>query len=103
MGHSAQFEAVYQAISPVTYAKPGSLEYFLTERYCLYVACKNGELYRADCTICDGTLQVAEADIRTNSMQNPSFGIPDTQPLLHFAKSIETLEWTPRSCLKESQ
>src|SRR5688500_11196013 len=35
-GHAARFEGRYGPIGPPASAKPGSLEHFLIERYCLY-------------------------------------------------------------------
>src|SRR5262249_16709041 len=41
------FSASYEPAGDVFKARPGSLEHFLTERYCLYAA-ERGTLYRAE-------------------------------------------------------
>ena len=83
---------------PVGYAflpKPGTLEHFLTERYCLYALDGTGQLIRADIHHPPWLLQNAEAEFERNTMAE-SLGLGLTQPrLLHFAKRQNVVVWPP--------
>jgi uncharacterized protein YqjF (DUF2071 family) len=75
------------------YAK-GSLERWLTERYCLFAADKRGKLYRGDIHHHQWPLQPAEADISINTIAAASgLVLPDTKPHLLYAESIDVLAW----------
>ena len=64
----AQFEAMYEPLG-APFARPtGSIEYFLTERYCLYHHSRRGHPYRLDIHHRPWTLHVARATITTNTM-----------------------------------
>jgi uncharacterized protein len=72
---------------------PGTLEHFLTERYCLYAQGRAG-LTRVDVHHAPWQLQEAEATIGVNSMAMP-FGVRlDARPtLLHFARRVDVVIW----------
>jgi uncharacterized protein len=73
----------------------GSVEYFLTERYCLYTV-HQGEVLRAYIHHVPWQLQEAEAEIEINTMaQAAGIDLPEIQPLLHFSRTIEVLVWWP--------
>lgn len=88
------FEAVYRPTSEVYESKPGSLEHFLTERYCLYAKTPGGTLMRAEVHHAPWPLQRAEADIRLNLIAQPQ-GIPLEGPpaLLHFSRRLDVVVW----------
>jgi uncharacterized protein YqjF (DUF2071 family) len=89
----AELRARYAALGPVQLRQPGTLEYWLTERYCLYTVA-NGRVYRADIHHEQWPLHNAEAEIESNTMASAaSIELPDTKPLLHFAKKLEVLIW----------
>jgi uncharacterized protein YqjF (DUF2071 family) len=89
----AELEARYRPVGPVTHSQAGSLEAWLTERYCLYLIAR-GQVFRGEIHHARWPIQPAEAEIRANTM-TASHGLvlPDSPPLLHFARRIETLEW----------
>ena len=91
----ADFVAEYQPTSPVFVARPDSLEYFLTERYCLFTV-SGGEVDRVDIHHPPWPLQEAEAAIEIDTMTD-SLGIrrPGRTPLLHFAKRQDMVAWLP--------
>jgi uncharacterized protein YqjF (DUF2071 family) len=93
----ACFDADYAAVSPRFNARPGSLDHWLTERYCLYAESERGETFRVEIHHGPWPLQRAVADVRGNSMLEP-FGIalPDVAPILHFAKRLDVAIWWPR-------
>jgi len=93
---AASLAGRYRARGPARAPQPGSLEYFLTERYCLYAADRRGHLVRAEIHHSPWPLQGAEAEFTSNTM-TASLDIPlRAAPLLHFSKRQEVLVWPPR-------
>ena len=94
---SANFKGRYQPSGDVYHANENDLDYWLTERYCLYAADRHGRIYRSDIRHQRWPLQSAEADCELNTMtEQLGFELPRTKPLLHFAKRLEVLAWRPR-------
>ncbi len=92
--HAPEFVAEYAPVSDVYLADSGSLEHWLTERYCLYAEDPKGALYRAEVHHPPWPLQVAEADILSNTMLEPlGLSIPFEPPLLHFARRLGVTVW----------
>ncbi|MFO7168261.1 MAG: DUF2071 domain-containing protein [Chloroflexota bacterium] len=92
----AAFAARYRPTGPAFRAAPGSLEAWLTERYCLYAANRAGQLWRADIHHRPWPLQLAEAEVERNTMTAQiGLALPDTRPLLHFARELEVAAWWP--------
>lgn len=90
----AVFTGSYRPTSPVFTARPGTLEHWLTERYCLYTADRHGNLLRGEIHHQPWPLQWAEAEIEQNSMAAcHGLTLPDTKPLLHFSKTLQTRIW----------
>ncbi len=91
---AAEFAARYQPASPVFRSQPGTLEYWLTERYCLYSVDRHGQLYRGDIHHAPWPLQTAEAEIVLDTMAaSHGLSLPDTPPLLHFARRLDVVAW----------
>jgi uncharacterized protein YqjF (DUF2071 family) len=93
----AEFKAVYRPAGEPFAARAGSLEAWLTERYCLYTVDRRGRVFRGEIHHGPWPLQPADAEIETNTMALPhGLRLPDAgrrPALLHFAKHLETLEW----------
>jgi uncharacterized protein len=88
-----RFKGKYQPISDVFHAECGSLEYWLTERYCLYTE-KHNRLYRGEIHHKPWDLQEAKAEIYENTMINLNgFSPINNNPILHFAKRLDVLLW----------
>jgi len=93
---AAEFSAHYLPTGRVFHAVPGSLEHFLSERYCLYNVNRRGTPYRLDIHHLPWPLQAAAAEIARNTMATPmGFDLPSSQPLLHFAKRLDVVAWRP--------
>jgi uncharacterized protein YqjF (DUF2071 family) len=91
----AVLEARYRPLGPVQHAAPGSLEHFLTERYCLYTVDDAFRAYRLEIHHLPWPLQTAEATIAANTMADAAgIRLPSTSPLLHFAKRLDVVAWT---------
>jgi len=93
---SAEFRGNYRPVAPVRRSEKGSLEYFLTERYCLYTVVER-QVYRCDIHHLPWPLQNAEAKLEVNTMAAVSgIHLPTTAPALHFARELEVLIWPLR-------
>lgn len=93
----ASFEARYRAVGESEEHGPGSIENFLTERYCLYAADGRGRLQRGDVHHRLWPLQRAEVEARTLRMtEQIGVKLPDTEPLLHYSRRLDVLAWPPR-------
>lgn len=91
----ARFRARYAPTSEVRAAAPGSLEHFLTERYCLYAADRGGRIYRGEIQHRPWPLQSAELELEHNEMARcHELALPDTSPLCHYAARIEVVVWS---------
>ena len=94
--NEAEFEGRYRPLGEMHRRSPATLEHWLTERYCLYTTV-NGRVYRGEIHHEPWPLQDAETDIRVNTMaQAAGVSLPDTQPLLHFARTLDVLIWPLR-------
>lgn len=94
----AEFIGDYGPTGPVYTARPGTLEHWLTERYCLYALNSRGRVYRGEIHHAPWPLQAARARISINTMTT-AYGLhlPKTprEPLLHFARRIDVVVWPP--------
>jgi uncharacterized protein YqjF (DUF2071 family) len=89
----AEFHAQYRPTTAVQLRAPGTLDHWLTERYCLYTVA-HGTVYRAEIHHQPWPLEDAAAEFRTNSMASAAgISLPATPPLLHFSKKLEVLIW----------
>jgi uncharacterized protein YqjF (DUF2071 family) len=90
----AELIAGYRATGPVTDRKT-DLEYFVTERYCLYVV-RLGRIHRVQIHHLPWPLQPAEAEFPVNTMaQAHSIHLPPEKPMLQFAKFLEVYVFAP--------
>lgn len=97
---SADYRGVYRPTGPVYRTKPGNLDHWLTERYCLYAAKPGGRLKRGDIHHDPWPIQPAEAEFEINAMtEQIGVALPDVPPLLHFARTIDVVAWLPTSRL----
>ncbi len=91
----ATFAGQYWPCGGVYYAAAGTLDHWLTERYCLYSVDRRGQLWRGDIHHDPWPLQPAQASIDVNSMTYQlGLKLPTTQPLLHFAHCQEVVAWS---------
>jgi len=93
----ATFAATYGPAGPPVTPVKGSLEFFLTERYCLYHVDPLGRPSRLEVHHAPWALQPAQAEIEINTMTAP-LRIPlSDAPLLHFSKRQDVVAWLPRA------
>ena len=95
-GTPAIFSARYRPTGPIRAALPGSLEYFLTERYCLYTSDDPLHPRRLEIHHPPWALQAAEASFAMNSMADAAgIRLPPVTPVLQFAKRQDAIAWRP--------
>lgn len=97
----SEFSLSYSPTSEIFKARPGTLEYFLTERYCLFTQ-KLGALYRGEVHHYPWPLQNAKAQIFSNSMLNNfDIKIPNTEPHLLYSKGVDVILWNLEKVFSE--
>ena len=91
----ATFAATYQPIGPVYHSARGSLDSWLTDRYCLSAVDSAGNLYRGEIDHDRWPLQPAVGEVEVNTLGD-WLGIEMKGPpvTLHFAKSLEVRAWS---------
>lgn len=95
----AALRAAYRPTGPVYQSAPGTLEHWLTERYCLYAADRRGRVFRGEILHAPWPLQPAEAELSLNMMTTQIGMRPppeSVKPLLHFARYIDVVAWLPK-------
>jgi len=95
-GGAAEFEASYESTGPPAVPARGTLEFFLTERYCLYHLDLLGRPSRLEIHHAPWQLQPARAEIARNTMTGGLGVRLEGPPLLHFAQRQDAVAWWPR-------
>jgi len=97
-GDRAGFEATYRPSGRPEAPTAGTLEYFLTERYCLYTVGEPPQVFRADIHHPPWPLQPAKAAVSENTLTRPwRITLPPVEPIVHFAALQQVLVWPPRA------
>jgi len=91
------FSARYRGLGPtrrLAESRPGSLEYFLTERYSLFTRNRAGQAMRASIHHIPWPLEEAEAEIQQNDLA-AALGIrlPNQDPVLHYSRRLAVYVW----------
>lgn len=92
-GPAVAFKAQYQPSSEVFESTPGTLESFLTERYCLYAQSPRGQLYRCDVHHVPWPLQLARGEVDATQLLAPHGLEVSGAPLLHFSPGVDVVVW----------
>lgn len=96
---NALFSASYRPLNQPFEAQPGTLDHFLTERYCLYAAAGQ-RIFRGEIHHRPWQLQAAAANLTQNTMSVAGgFSLPNCAPLLHFAQRQDVVVWAPKRIL----
>jgi hypothetical protein len=90
----AAFRGRYRPTGAVSEPAPGTLEHFLTERYCLYTTSRSGRRYRLEIHHRPWALQPAVLEASVNTMADAAgIPLPASPPLLHFSKRQDVVAW----------
>lgn len=91
------FSARYRGLGPtrkLADSRSGTLEYFLTERYCLFSRNRAGALVRANIHHVPWPLEHAEAEIERNDLAAAiGIALPNEQPVLHYSRRLAVYVW----------
>jgi uncharacterized protein YqjF (DUF2071 family) len=88
-----EFSSRYRPTDDVYAAAPGSLDAWLTERYCLYTQ-MGRTLYRGNIHHVPWPLQPAAGIIQRNTVtQAHGITLPDVSPIMHYAERLDVLVW----------
>ncbi|QNN25520.1 DUF2071 domain-containing protein [Planctomycetales bacterium ZRK34] len=91
-----EFAGHYRPTGEAFVAEPGTLEDWLTARWCLYAADRRGRVYRGEIDHDPWSLQTAEAHIEVNTMTTPLNIELSGAPHLLYAKCADTVAWPIR-------
>jgi len=92
----AEFQGSYGPTTEVRMREKGSLEHWLTERYCLYTT-HGGDVYRGEIHHQPWPVQDAEAELLSCTVAAASgISLPATAPSLLFARRLDVLIWPLR-------
>jgi uncharacterized protein YqjF (DUF2071 family) len=96
-GNPVLFTARYRGLGPtkrMAESRPGSLEYFLSERYCLFTRDRDGHPMRADIHSVPSPLEEAEAEIQRNDLAEAvGIRLPNMAPVLHYSRRLAVYVW----------
>jgi uncharacterized protein YqjF (DUF2071 family) len=95
-GPPAALRAEYAPTGVPQAAVAGTLEHWLTERYCLYTLDERQRPMRAEIHHPPWPLQPAIATFEANTMPPAGVDPPDQEPLLHFARRQDVVIWPLR-------
>lgn len=91
------FATRYRGLGPtrqLAESRPGSIEYFLTERYCLFTRDPLGRLLRSAIRHIPWSLEQAEADITCNDLfAAAGMTLPSERPLLYYSRHLAVYVW----------
>jgi uncharacterized protein YqjF (DUF2071 family) len=97
-GVPAELVARYQPAGPPFHAEPGTLDHFLTERYCLYNVDARFRAYRLEIHHPPWALQRADATFPVNTMTEAAgVRLPAIAPVLHFSPRQDMVAWGPET------
>jgi uncharacterized protein len=89
-----EFSASYRPTAPAYRAAAGTLDHWLTERYCLYVTGKRDRIFYGDIHHETWPLQPTEVELRENTMTRQiGIELPDTKPISYFARYQSVVAW----------
>ncbi|HEX2127522.1 MAG TPA: DUF2071 domain-containing protein [Thermoleophilaceae bacterium] len=89
----AEFRGRYGPAGPPLRNVDGTLEHWLTERYCLYVVDEGGRVLRGQIHHSPWPLHPARATIEVNTMAAPLGLELDSDPLLHYSPRQDVVIW----------
>jgi uncharacterized protein YqjF (DUF2071 family) len=95
-GPPAYFAARYGPQGAKLPIREGSLERWLTERYCLYTLDDEQQIQRGEIHHPPWPLREAWAEIETNTMTTPLGFELEGEPLLHFSRRQDVVIWPLR-------
>jgi uncharacterized protein len=95
-GPAAEFRCAYTPKGAYRYAEPGSLEQWLSERYCLHTVSASGAVYTTEVHHLPWPLREAEVTLDVNTMgEGHGIALPGS-PHVMYSPGVDVVVWTPR-------
>jgi uncharacterized protein YqjF (DUF2071 family) len=92
----AELEVAYHPMGAPRTAAAGTLDHWLTERYCLYTVNGRHRVYRTEIHHAPWPLQPVETEIRRNTMAAAAgIRLPAEPPRVAFARCLDVVAWWP--------
>jgi uncharacterized protein YqjF (DUF2071 family) len=99
------FNARYRGLGPssrLAEHRGGTLEFFLTERNCLFSTDRTGRPVRNNLHYVPWPLEEAEAEIERNDLAaSIGLSLPNADPILHYSRRLAVYVW-PREIVRTS-
>jgi uncharacterized protein len=93
-GNDARLIVCYRPAGSAFHPREGALEYFLTERYCLYTVDSASHAHRLEIHHPPWLLEPAQASIEINTMADAvGIWLPSRAPVLHFVRRQDVVAW----------
>jgi len=97
VSHPVIFSARYRGLGAtrrLAEIRSGSLEYFFTERYCLFTRNHAGQVVRSNIHAVASPLEDAEAEIERNDLPAAlGIQIAEQDPVLHYSRRLAVYIW----------
>lgn len=91
------FRAQYRPTGPIIRSQVGSLDEWLTERYCLYAVDRRGIAHRGEIHHLPWPLQPAELNISINSVADAhGITLGGDPALIHYVERLDVVAWNPK-------
>jgi uncharacterized protein len=97
-GRPAELQALYRPVPQRSALppEPGTIDHWLTERYCLYAVDRRGRLYRTDIHHAPWILQPVEVKILWNTVSTAAgIELPPKPALTAYANRLDVVVWWP--------
>lgn len=90
-------KGTYTPVSDIFFPKEGTLDHWLTERYCLYSTNHRDNIYCGEIHHRPWPLQKVETELSRHTLFKPfHIDVSDVQPIYHFSEGLDTLFWNIR-------
>lgn len=87
-------KGTYTPLLDVFFPSEGTLDHWLTERYCLFSTNHRANIYCGEIHHCPWPLQKVETEITKHTLFEPfHMDLKDVQPIAHFSKGVDSLMW----------
>jgi uncharacterized protein len=97
VSHPVIFNARYRGLGAtrrLAEIRSGSLEYFFTERYCLFTRNHAGQVVRSNIHAVASPLEDAEAEIERNDLPSAlGIHVAEQDPVLHYSRRLAVYIW----------
>jgi uncharacterized protein YqjF (DUF2071 family) len=88
------FKGKYAPVSEIYFPKKGTVDHWLTERYCLYSSSDGVNIYCGEIHHRPWPLQKAAIEIVRNTLFTAfHFDLSEVKPIAHFSTGVDSLMW----------